>query len=226
MNSFEEIKTLWQSQNEKIEQQMQLNINMIALFNQNKIESNLKRFRRGPVTALIMGIIAVFTLGSFMVDVFGQWSLFSFAGLIYLYAILQVIFSVYQLSYLKKLNMEDAVLDNQRKVITLLKNRTHFLIITRFAYGVLWLPVPLIMLSMISGVNIINEVNQLWLLINMGIIIFIMIFSIYLSYNSYKNTLTHPWLLKIVSSISETDIMGSNLINVSKIMSDMIEFEK
>lgn len=226
MTELDDFKKSWKNQNAKLEKSLKMNIEILKKMNLEKINSAFTKFNRAPIMGIIIGMIVNVTLFRFIYYNQNEIGLVWMAVLVLALTLMQTVFSIHQLSIINDISLDDSVLENQRKLARLEKNRNQYLIITRFMYAVLWLPVVFLFFAIFFDINLIQHVNQNWLIINLIIIFAFAVFAFWLSFQFANGRLKHRLLLKIVDSIAKTDYIGQKLRDAIHLLKEIDEFEK
>lgn len=221
-----DLKNIWQSHDKKLDENIRLNKEILKKMNLEKTHSEIQRFSVTPYLGLIVGLLTLIYLSGFIYHHTGMPRFLIPAGLIAGFALFQMLFSIYQTSMLRTINYEVPVTGIQKKLMSLSVSRIRYLTITRFAYPLLWLPVIIVALQGIWGIDFYGELNWQWFTIQISLGAAFSIFGIWLSFAYALNKVRSPLLQKLLENIATYDITGQNLITAAGYLAEIKSFEK
>ncbi len=223
---LKDLKNIWQSHDKKLDENIRLNNEILKKMNLDKTHHEVQRFSVTPYLGLIVGLLTLLYLGGFIYHHAGMLRFLIPAGLIASFALFQLLFSIYQTSMLRTINYEAPVTGIQKKLMSLSVSRIRYLTITRFAYPLLWLPVLIVALQGIWGIDFYDELNWQWFTIQISLGAAFSIFGIWLSFAYALNKIRSPFLHKLLENIATYDITGQNLITAAGYLAEIKAFEK
>lgn len=224
--NLEEFKTTWQEYDQKLDKQIQFNMKFLHKINLDSTKSSLDIFVKTPMWGVIIGFCAQLFLGHYIYNNFHTLHLVLPAALLWLFALLQVIFSIYQMNVLLHIEYDSPITKIQKTLETLKVHRIRYLSLTRFAYALLWLPVLMVVCKAFFDIDIYINSNQLWLASTLGAGFAFTVFGVWLSLTVGKTDIHSPFLLHMINNIDSSDITGKGLYSAISFLHDIEEFEK
>lgn len=221
-----ELKNIWQSHGKKLDENIRLNKDILKKMNLEKTHSAVQRFSVTPYLGLIVGLLTLIYLGGFISHHTEMPRFLIPAGLIAGFALFQILFSIYQASMLRSINYDAPVTGIQKRLMSLTVSRIRYLTVTRFAYPLLWLPVIIVALKGIWGVDYYEALNWQWFTIQMSLGAAFSIFGIWLSFIYALNKVRSPLLQKLLENIATYDITGKNLVTAAGYLAEIKLFER
>lgn len=222
----QDMKDMWQAYDKKLDRQIQLNTKLLKRMDMDRTRTALSKFMRTPVLGTVIGLVMQMILGWFIYNHLDQPYFAGTAGLIYLFALGQTIFSIYQSSQMLQLDYDAPVVEIQKKLERIKILRVRYLTITRFAYALLWVPVLIVGAKLLFDADLFAHLDNTWLLIQMSIGLVCVGFGIWLSKRAAEQKVTSPLLHKILNNISINDITGRSLASAVTFLHDIEAFEQ
>lgn len=222
----EEIQKMWQEFDKKLDKSIQLNINQLEKINLDKTQSQLRKFLRTPLYGLAIGLVLQVFLVGFMVNHMTVVAFIAPAILISCFVLLQIIFSIYQASTIVNLSYDTPIIAIQKVLARLSIKRIRYLLVTRFAYPLLWVPVLAICSKAFFDLNLYLHLEQWWILLMISIGLLFFIFGIWLSKEYGAQNIKSKWLNKLMANIAKNDITGKNLIVAISFLNTIENFEE
>ncbi len=229
---LQELKDIWQVYDKKLDKHVKLNIQMFKKINLDKTRSALGKFTRTPTLGLIIGVATQMAMGIFIFNQLSTPVYIIPAALIWVFALLQAIFSGYQLSVILhtsvggEMNYDLPITEIQKKLQRLKIYRTRYLLVTRFAYGLLWLPFLIVCSRAFWNFDFFRYFDHLWILSTILVGLVITLFGIWLSMSYGKEKFSLAFLNKIIDEISVGDITGKGLVSAMTFLDEIEAFEK
>jgi len=160
---LEEIKGLWTESNRNLEASMKLNTLLLAQWNLRKTDTSLSRLRRGITFELIVNAVAVFLLGLFAAQHVHEPRFLVPAVLLDIYAIGLLIAGVRQLAQLSVIDYDEPVVAIQKKLEALRVARIRTTLWILLFAPLMWLPIFIVGLRGIFGVDVYAAASPAWL---------------------------------------------------------------
>ncbi|MFQ5640059.1 MAG: hypothetical protein ACE5IR_18935 [bacterium] len=229
---LQELKNIWREYDKKLDKNMKLNLHILKKMNLDKTKSALEKFIKTPALGLIIGIIVQIAMGSFIYSHFSMPQYVIPAVLIWSFALFQVIFSGYQLSIILPIeqggaiNYDMPITEIQKKLERLKVYRIRYLTVTRFSYGLLWLPVLIVGCKAFFNYDFYLHFNHTWIVCVILCGLVFTTFGIWLSIKLSDRKKTSPLLKKWMNHFYKNDITAKNLYSAMTFLSDIEDFEK
>ena len=196
----DELREIWQGYEERMDKSIKLNVEMLRRMNVGDSRKSLNKFLMAPVVGILIGFIVQVILGGFIYAHWGQPAWVATGGLLWVFALAQVVFGIYQSSVVLHIDYDSSIVGIQRKLGAMKVYRIRYLTITRFAYALLWIPVLLIAVKMAFGVDLLEHLDNTWLVINLSIGVACIVFAVWLSQKYASGKLESPFLKKLVEN--------------------------
>lgn len=228
----QQLKEIWLEYDKKLEKQVKLNVQMLKTMNLDKTRSSLQQFVRTPTLGLVIGLIVQMAMGAFIYHHLSMPQYVITAALIWVFALFQVISSGYQLSILLptrvggEINYDTPVTEIQKKLERLKIYRVRYLTVTRFSYGLLWLPVVIVGLKAFFDFDFFVYFDHLWILAVILCGVACAAFGIWLSRKAGAKKNTSSFLQKVIDNIAANDITGKGLTSAMAFLKVIEDFEK
>jgi len=229
---LQELKNIWQAYDKKLDKHVKLNIQMFKKMNLDKTRSALEKFTKTPALGLIIGISVQLAMGGFIFNQLSTPLYIIPAALIWVFALFQSIFSGYQLSVILptsvggEINYDLPITEIQKKLERLKVYRIRYLTVTRFSYGLLWLPFLIVGVKAFWNFDFYLYFDHTWIL---SVILFglaFTLFGIWLSMSYARKKIASPFLNKVVKNISMNDVTGKRLVSAMNFLDEIEEFER
>jgi hypothetical protein len=163
---LDEMKTLWQQSNRKLEASSRLNLLLLQQWNLRSVDTMLARLARGVTIELIGNVAGIVLLGLFVSHHFTEPRLVIPAGMLYLYAIALVIANARQLAKIAAVDYDEPVVAIQRKLESLRVARIRTTLWTLLFGPLMWLPICIVLVRAMFGVDIDSVASPAWLAAN------------------------------------------------------------
>jgi hypothetical protein len=164
---LDEIKELWAESSRKLEASMRLNTELLQRWNLRTVDTSLRRLARGIALELVVNLAAVVMLGAFAAANVSEPRFLFPAIALDVCAVALVIAGARQLAAIRMLDYDEPVVSIQKKIeaLRILRIRTTFW--TLAVAPLLWLPVAIVLLRGLFGVDL-YAAGAAWLLGNIG----------------------------------------------------------
>ncbi len=222
---LDDLKNTWRVYDAKLEKSMKLNMHILKIMDLDKTRTALKKFIMTPFLGVIIGIVLQVMLGSFIYNHISMPEFVIPAALIYLFALMQTIFGIYQSSVVLQIDYDMTVTGIQKKLEIMKIHRIRYLTITRFAYAILWVPVLIVGVRVFFDGNLYQHLDNTWLLVQALLGLACIIFAIRLSQQYAAQKITSPLLNKLVGNISINDFTGRSLVSAISFLNEIETFE-
>ncbi|MGB8909433.1 MAG: hypothetical protein WCC84_11860 [Candidatus Cybelea sp.] len=163
---LEEIKTLWAQRNRELEASTRLNVLLLRQWNFRAAETAMKRFGRGVWFELIVNAIGLMLIGSFAAGHMRELQFFAPAAAIGVYAIALVIACIRQLVAVAALDYDEPVVAIQKSLERLRIRRIRLTLWTLLFAPLMWLPLLIVALRGVFGVDAYAALSPNWLVSN------------------------------------------------------------
>ncbi len=161
---LDEIKTQWTAYDKELGNRWQLNFNLLAGW--EKAKSALQGLSRTVVVEMMVGLVIVAVLAEFLIAHYQELPFFLPALVLHAFVIFQVAFSGYQFAQLRKLDFSEPILASQKKLAILRRLRIRVTMWTLILSPLLWVPLLIILLKGLLGINAYETLDTPWLLAN------------------------------------------------------------
>ncbi|MFZ1321121.1 MAG: hypothetical protein WAT71_06150 [Ignavibacteria bacterium] len=217
---LEKLKTIWDNYDEKLDETLEINRDLIKSLKMEKVRSKLKKFIIYRSLELLFTIFMISLLWDFAVSRIHEIQFVLPAVILSIFFIIGIAGIVRQFVTIGMMDLSGPVIEIQKDLILL---KTHILQVIRISI----LSVPFYMAYLIIGfefffnIDIINQFDELWLAANLIFSLLLVPVSIWLFLKlSYKNFNTR-FVKKLLSFFSDVQIINSlNLIE------EIREFER
>jgi hypothetical protein len=163
---LDEMKNLWAQSNRKFEQSMRLNVLLLQQWNLRKVDTSLGRLKRGSIFEVIVSLIAVAALAHFGYQHLREPQFLIPAVLLYLYALAYLVAVARQLAQIAAVDYEEPVVAIQKKLEQLRLARIRTTMWTLVVAPLMWLPIFIVGMLGVFGVDVYAYANTAWLVGN------------------------------------------------------------
>lgn len=163
---LDEMKALWAQTNRQLEAGMRLNLRVLRQTNLRKADTMLARLKRGLTLELVFSVIAVGATAYFGYAHRREPQFLAPAAAIYLYALGYLIAVARQLAQIAEINYDEPVVAIQKKLGELRLMRIRTTLGTLLVAPLMWLPIFIVGMQAIFGVNVYASANPAWLAAN------------------------------------------------------------
>ncbi|MBS1516460.1 MAG: hypothetical protein JSS91_00045 [Bacteroidetes bacterium] len=217
---LEKLKTIWDGYDEKLDETLEINRELLTALKLEKVKSKLRKFVLLRIVELVFTVWAVSFLWDFAAD---HISLIQFvlpAAVLMIFFILGIAGIVRQFVAIGMIDYSEPVIEIQKKLVLL---ESHVLMVIRVAL----LSLPFYMAYIIIGAeyffgtDIVTSADSGWLTAQLIFSLLLIPAALWLYFKlSYKN-IEKPYLRKFLDYSA-----GSQLGNSLKLMKEIDEFEK
>jgi hypothetical protein len=162
---FDDIKTQWTAYDKELDNSMRLNIRLLNGW--QKTNSAIQKLSRSAVIEMILGVLTAAVLGGFLYDHSLEMAFFIPALVLDAFVVFQVAFSGYQFTTLREIDFSAPILVSQKKLATLRRQRIQVTMWTLTLSPLLWVPLLIVILKGLLGLNVYELFDTTWLLTNM-----------------------------------------------------------
>jgi hypothetical protein len=178
---FDELKNLWAQSNRKLEESMRLNVLLLQQRNLRKTDTSLGRLKRGLIFELITSAIAVGALAYFGHQHLREPRFLIPAALLYVCALSYLVAVARQLAQIAGIDYDEPVVAIQRKLEKLRLARVRSTLWTLVFAPLMWLPVFIVGLRGIFGVDVYTAASPTWMIGNVLIGLAVIALAIFLA---------------------------------------------
>jgi hypothetical protein len=163
---LDELKQLWRESKLKLEASMRLNTHLLHQANLGKTDDSLKRLSRGLWFELAVNLAAVILLGSFAADHVHEFRFLIPAVALGVYVIALLIADLRQLVDINVVDYDEPVVTIQKRLELLRVRRIRATLWTLLFAPLMWLPLLIVALQGVFGVDVYVAVGPGWLAAN------------------------------------------------------------
>ncbi len=165
---LDELKRLWHVSERKLEASMRLNLHLVQQSNLGKADTALKRLRIGLSIEVALSVVVLLLLGGFAADHVGQPGFFVPAALLEVYAIGLTVANARQIAAASSIDFDEPVVSIQRRLEQLRLLRIHTTKWTLLFAPLMWLPILIVALRGLLGVDLYAVTDTAWLIANVA----------------------------------------------------------
>lgn len=163
---LDEMKALWAQSSRKLEASMRLNVLLLQQWNLRKADTSLRRLQRGIAIEVGANVVVIVLLGLFVSRHFGESQFVIPAVALYLYTIGLVIANARQLTQIASVDYDEPVVTIQKKLEALRVARIRTTLWTVLFAPLMWLPMFIVGMLVLFGVDVYAIANPAWLAAN------------------------------------------------------------
>jgi hypothetical protein len=163
---LEEIRTLWAQRNRELEASTRLNTALLQQWNLRAAGTAMKHFGRGVWFELIVNAIGLMLIGAFAADHVHEPHFLAPAAAIGVYAVVLSIACARQLADAGALDYDEPVVAIQQSLERLRIRRIRLTLWTLLFAPLMWLPLLIVTLRGIFGVDAYAALSPSWLVAN------------------------------------------------------------
>lgn len=112
----QELKSIWQSYDKKIEKILRINSQQLHAIQTEKAESEIRSFKRNHIIVMVLGVVWVLFLGFLLYNIRGNIYFTVSVGLIVLFNVFAVALYLRHIIILSRINIAESITDAQRKL--------------------------------------------------------------------------------------------------------------
>jgi hypothetical protein len=163
---LDEMKDLWAQSNRKLEESMRLNLLLLQQWNLRKVDTSLGRLKRGLIFELVVSLIAVGAITYFGYQHLQEPRFLIPAALLYVYALSYLIAVARQVAGIARIDYDEPVVAIQKRLEELRLARIRTTLWTLLFAPLMWLPIFIVGVQVIFGVDVYAYANTAWLVGN------------------------------------------------------------
>ena len=163
---LDEMKRLWAESNRRLEASVRLNVLLMQQWNLRKVDTSLARLKRGLTLELVVSVIAIGALAHFGYQHAREPRFLIPAVALYLYALGYLIAVARQLGQMARLDYDEPVITIQKKLEGLRLARVRTTLWTLLFGPLMWLPILVVGMRGIFGVDVYAFATPAWLASN------------------------------------------------------------
>lgn len=218
---LESMKIQWAALDEKVTELLKLNQMAMQAASLKKADTALNRLSRGVIVELIVNLMGALLLVPFIGNHLTQYLYLAPALLLFVALMLLIAFGAHQLIVLRNLNFDGPVVQLQHTLAVLRVRRIRITKWTFWIAPLLWVPLLIVALKGVLGIDVYTTLSTEWLIANM-IFGVLFLFTMILVSNRYADRLQRmPALQRLMD-----DIAGRDLNAATAFLNDVIRFEK
>lgn len=162
--NFDDLKSQWVAYDAAVQSNLKHTLNVAAGW--QKANSALQRLSRSVVIEMIIGLLTLAVLGGFLFNHYQAPAFFLPGLILHLFTIFQVAASGYQFAKLKEIDFSAPVLTSQMHLARLRRLRIRVVMWTLILSPLLWIPLLVVGMKGLLGVNVYALLNSTWLIAN------------------------------------------------------------
>lgn len=163
---LDDFKSQWNAYSQKLDQTWQLNVALLRETRWRQTRSALQKLALAAWVELFIGLALAMALGGFIAAHFMQWAFLLPALVLHVFVIAQIVFNGYQLTALREVDFGAPILLSQKKLADLRRWRIRVTMGTFVLAPLLWVPMLIVMLKGLLGVNAYAVLDTGWLMVN------------------------------------------------------------
>lgn len=219
--NLENLRNQWTDYDQKLEASLRLNREVLRDSVLGKTHSALQRLTRSIVIELFIGLATAIVLGLFIGDHLDEPLFLAPAILLHVFVIFQIAFNGYQWERLRNLDFNAPIPTVQHKLAKLRVQRIQVTKWTLWLAPLLWVPLLIVALKGLFGVNVYAIFSTLWLVVNVLFGIAMIPLMIWVAKRYADRMDRSPRIQRLMD-----DIAGSDLKLATAFLDDLARFEK
>lgn len=219
--NFETLQAQWAAQNEKLAASLKISRALLRESRTNKAASALQRLSRGVVAELIVDAISAMLLIAFIGNHLNAPAFLAPAVVLLITALVHFAFDIYQLVTLREIDFSGPVLNIQHKLARLKVVRIQVTKWTWWIAPLLWVPLLIVSLKGMLGVNAYTTFDASWLIVNVLFGLAVIPLMIWASKRFADRMNRSPRMQRMMD-----DIAGHDLIAATTFLNEVSQFEK
>ena len=217
MLDLQEMKELWAAHDEKLDESIRLNRELLRSVTLKKAHSAMQRMTSMLSIKAVIWFAIVASLGSFIAHHIGALLLFVSAITLDVYAIIMLAATIRQIVELRRIDYSRPIAEIQKPLETLRVLRIRITQMALLGGTVVWAPFVIVAASAFLGLDI---VNALWLSINVAFGLCLILLALWLSKAFGERMGRFPFIQRVMN-----DFSGRNLNDAADFLSKLSEFE-
>ena len=215
-----EMKSIWQSYDEKLEKSLKLNLYCLEMIQAQKAKTKLKPLLWLRIAEIILHIIVIIWLVGFLIN-FGSGIQFSISAIaLIIFFVIAFINCVKQIILLKEIDYHEDVLAIQRK-LTLLQSHIGDYIRLTFLCMPTYLAYPIIAFKVLGDFDIVSKLSRDWWIGQLSFTVLLIPICIWLYRQvSYKN-IHKKWVKYIIEKAA-----GNRVAKAMEFVKEIDEMKK
>ena len=206
---LQEIKNLWRQHDEKLDRQIQLNMQLLRKIEFKKTRSALRKLMVGPILGIVVGGVLQFALGPFIFFHFSQPQFAAPALLLDLFAMLMLVSGAYQLSIIDKIDYDGPVAAIQKHVEKLRIYRIRYTTILKLSGPLLWVPVLIVGLKGFYDFDFYAHFDHAWIASQIAVGFAVIALGVWLAGRHTADRISWPWLRRVMGSMAGQDLAAA-----------------
>lgn len=218
--NLDTLKEQWGTYDKQLEKSEALNLSPLQQSGLRMTRSTLSGLSLGVVAELLMGIVVVILLGLFIGNHLSQPAFLLPALALQLFALFQLVFALHQLVTINRLDYSQPILTSQKRLATLRIQRIRVTMWTFLLSPLLWVPLLIVMLKGLLGVNTYTTFNTAWLVSNLLFGLAVIPIMLWVC-----KRFAHYWQNSPLTQRLMDDIAGRNLSEAVTFLGQLARFE-
>ena len=165
---LQELKDLWQQQDDKLERQLKLNVHLLKKMELKNTRSALRTETIDPVLSLVFGLLTLIPLAIFTFNHIRQLQYAGPAFGLGLYALLLIIDSISRLSIINQIDYDGPIIQIQRQVEKLSIHNLRYTLPLNCCWIILWLLATIVALKAFANFDF-YSLHHSWVAWNLAI---------------------------------------------------------
>lgn len=216
---LDELKDKWSAQEHEIDQGLHLTFfQMITL---QRADSALKKLSSETLVEVIVGLACLTFTGNFLFENYGEPRLLIPALLLHAFFLFQVASSGYQFATLRKIDFSKPVLESQQQYAVLRRLRLQVTFWILSLSPLLWVPLLIVLIKSLIGVDPYLILNNTWLLANILFGISFIPLMLWVAKHFAKHWKGSPFVKHLLDSLA-----GDELKAINNFLEQLNTFEK
>lgn len=163
---LDDFKSQWNVYSQKLDKTWQLNLTLLRETRWRQTRSALRKLAAAAWVELFINLALVMALGGFIAAHLWQWAFLLPAFVLHAFAIAQMAFNGYQLGALREVDFGAPLLSSQKKLAGVRRWRIRATMGTFVLAPLLWLPMLIVMLKGLLGIDAYAVLDTSWLVAN------------------------------------------------------------
>lgn len=207
-----ELKKIWQSYDQKLEeakilnmQSWALNLQSFEMLQSHKAKSKLQSLRRLRIVEASLHFLTLLYLGSFLFSHFSEWYFAVSAIALILFFLIAFINCIRQLVIIQQVNYSDSIVDIQQKLTRL---QSHIIDYVRLTFLCLptYLAYPIIGFKALYDIDIVKVFTHNWFIAQIIFSLLLIPFCVWMYRQvSYKN-MHKKWVKNVIEKSAGTSV--------------------
>lgn len=219
--NFDDIKNQWAAFDKKLELNLRLNVRLQRDSGLRKANSALRRMLLSVFLEVLIGLACAGALITFIGNHFREWPFLAPAIALNAFVVFHIVFGIYQLTVLRGVDFSAPILVSQKKLATLRLRRIRVTMWTLLLSPLLWVPLLIVMLKGLVGVNAYAILDAGWLVANVLFGVAIIPLMLWVSRRYAEHWQRSSFMHHLMD-----DIAGRSLNEATTFLDELASFEQ